>query len=81
MTNNSTVACCDKAERSKSASANPLIVLALAISAFSIGTTEFIMAGVLPNIAQSFAVSIPVAGWLMSGYAVGVVISAPILTA
>ncbi len=58
-----------------------LILLALAISAFSIGTTEFVMAGVLPEIAHSFSVSIPVAGWLMTGYALGVLISAPILTA
>lgn len=57
-----------------------LVLLALAISAFSIGTAEFVMAGILPNIAQSFNVSIPVAGWLMTGYAAGVAISAPIIT-
>ena len=56
-------------------------LLALAISAFAIGTTEFVMAGVLPELAQSLSVSIPVAGWLMTGYAAGVFISAPILTA
>lgn len=58
-----------------------LILLALAISAFAIGTTEFVMAGVLPNIAATFSVSIPAAGWLMTGYAIGVLISAPVLTA
>ena len=58
-----------------------LILLALAVSAFCIGTAEFVMAGVLPEIARSFSVSIPVAGWLMTGYAVGVLVSAPIITA
>jgi len=58
-----------------------LILLALAISAFSIGTAEFVMAGVLPNIASTFSVSISVAGWLMTAYAIGVMVSAPILTA
>jgi DHA1 family inner membrane transport protein len=67
-------------KRSKSPSAF-FTLLALAISAFAIGTTEFVMAGVLPELAQSLAVSIPVAGWLMTGYAAGVFISAPILTA
>lgn len=56
------------------------VLLALAICAFCIGTAEFVMAGVLPNIARSFSVSIPQAGWLMTGYAVSVVVSAPLLT-
>jgi DHA1 family inner membrane transport protein len=57
------------------------ILLALAICSFCIGTTEFVMAGVLPDIAASLSISIPMAGWLMSGYAMGVFLSAPIITA
>ncbi|PKW16061.1 MFS transporter [Saccharopolyspora spinosa] len=58
----------------------PLALLALAIGAFGIGTTEFVIMGVLPQVAGEFNVSIPAAGWLVSGYALGVVIGAPILT-
>ncbi|SFQ23654.1 MFS transporter, DHA1 family, inner membrane transport protein [Amycolatopsis arida] len=59
----------------------PLALLALAIGAFGIGTTEFVMMGVLPQTAADFGVSIPAAGHLISGYALGVVIGAPLLTA
>ena len=59
----------------------PVALLALAISAFGIGTTEFIMMGLLPEIAAAFDVSIPTAGDLISGYAFGVVVGAPLLTA
>ncbi|MFJ2022009.1 MULTISPECIES: MFS transporter [Streptomyces] len=59
----------------------PLALLALAIGAFGIGTTEFVIMGVLPQVANDFGVSIPTAGWLVSGYALGVVIGAPLLTA
>jgi MFS transporter, DHA1 family, inner membrane transport protein len=59
----------------------PTALLALAISAFGIGTTEFIMMGLLPEIAAAFRVSIPTAGDLISGYALGVVVGAPLLTA
>ncbi|MGW3288395.1 MFS transporter [Streptomyces sp. NPDC001002] len=58
----------------------PLALLALAIGAFGIGTTEFVIMGVLPEVADDFGVSIPTAGWLVSGYALGVVIGAPLLT-
>lgn len=58
----------------------PLALLALAIGAFGIGTTEFVIMGVLPQVAGEFQVSIPAAGWLVSGYALGVLIGAPILT-
>ncbi|MCC5037047.1 MFS transporter [Streptomyces sp. WAC 00631] len=58
----------------------PLALLALAIGAFGIGTTEFVIMGVLPQVAGDFGVSIPTAGWLVSGYALGVVIGAPLLT-
>ncbi|MGB8664458.1 MAG: MFS transporter [Serratia inhibens] len=58
----------------------PLALLALAISAFAIGTTEFVTTGLLQDIARDLHITIPQAGYLTSGYALGVVISAPILT-
>ncbi|MER6477398.1 MFS transporter [Streptomyces filamentosus] len=58
----------------------PLALLALAIGAFGIGTTEFVIMGVLPQVAGDFGVTIPTAGWLVSGYALGVVVGAPLLT-
>lgn len=59
----------------------PLALVALAVTAFAIGTTEFAAMGLLPQVADSLHVSIPQAGWLISAYAVGVVIGAPLLTA
>jgi MFS transporter, DHA1 family, inner membrane transport protein len=59
----------------------PLALLALAISAFAIGTTEFVPTGLLPEIAADFHVDIPAAGLLVSGYALGVFVGAPLLTA
>src|SRR5919107_1461303 len=59
----------------------PAALLALAISAFGIGTTEFVIMGLLPEVATDFGVSIPSAGLLISGYALGVVVGAPLLTA
>lgn len=58
----------------------PLALLALAISAFAIGTTEFVTTGLLQDIASDLNVTIPQAGYLTSGYAMGVVVSAPVLT-
>lgn len=58
----------------------PLALLALAIGAFGIGTTEFVIMGVLPEVAYDFGVSIPTAGLLVTGYALGVVIGALIMT-
>ncbi|MBB3228660.1 DHA1 family inner membrane transport protein [Luteibacter sp. Sphag1AF] len=55
-------------------------LLALAIGAFGIGTTEFAPMGLLPVIADGVGVSIPTAGLLISAYALGVVIGAPIMT-
>ncbi|EEH68304.1 MULTISPECIES: MFS transporter [Acinetobacter] len=55
-------------------------LLALAIGAFAIGTTEFSPMGLLPNIANDLGVSIPSAGLLITGYALGVMICAPIMT-
>ncbi|MGW4894937.1 MFS transporter [Kitasatospora sp. NPDC004240] len=59
----------------------PLALVALAVTAFAIGTTEFAAMGLLPQVADSLDVSIPRAGWLISAYAIGVVIGAPLLTA
>ncbi|MFE9302050.1 MFS transporter [Streptomyces sp. NPDC006856] len=58
----------------------PLALLALAVSAFGIGTTEFVMMGLLPNVADDLGTSVPTAGHLVSAYAIGVVIGAPLLT-
>ncbi len=56
-------------------------LLPLALGGLSIGTTEFVIMGLLPDIANSLQVSIPEAGYLISSYALGVVIGAPILVA
>ncbi|MFE7747452.1 MFS transporter [Streptomyces sp. NPDC057428] len=58
----------------------PLALLALAVSAFGIGTTEFVMMGLLPNVADDLGTSVPTAGYLVSAYAIGVVLGAPLLT-
>lgn len=57
----------------------PVPLLALALSAFAIGTTEFVIMGLLPQVAGSLSVSIPKAGWLVTGYALGVAIGGPIM--
>ncbi|MEU7177150.1 MULTISPECIES: MFS transporter [Streptomyces] len=59
----------------------PLALLALAIGAFGIGTTEFAVMGLLPDMAAGFGVSIPLAGYATTVYALGVVIGAPLMTA
>ncbi|QIY95488.1 MFS transporter [Streptomyces sp. S1D4-11] len=59
----------------------PLALLALAVGAFGIGTTEFAMMGLLPDVADDLHISIPSAGHLVSAYALGVVIGAPLLAA
>jgi DHA1 family inner membrane transport protein len=59
----------------------PLALLALAVGAFGIGTTEFVMMGLLPDVADDLHISIPSAGHLVSAYALGVVIGAPLLAA
>ncbi len=56
------------------------VLFALAIGAFAIGTTEFAPMGLLPVIAQGVDVSIPTAGMLVSAYAVGVMLGAPVMT-
>lgn len=59
----------------------PLALFALTLSAFAIGTTEFVIVGLIPTIAQQLQVSLPSAGLLVSLYALGVAIGAPVLTA
>ncbi|MGK9219722.1 MULTISPECIES: MFS transporter [unclassified Microbacterium] len=59
----------------------PLGLIALAIGAFGIGLTEFVIMGLLPEVARDFAVSEAAAGWLISGYALSVVVGALLLTA
>lgn len=59
----------------------PIAILALAVGAFGIGTTEFVAMGLLPQMAATFGVSIAGAGWLITAYALGVVVGAPTLTA
>ncbi|WNN49301.1 MFS transporter [Siccibacter colletis] len=59
----------------------PLALLALTISAFAIGTTEFVIVGLVPTIAEQMGISLPSAGLLVSIYALGVAIGAPVLTA
>src|ERR1700712_4273275 len=55
-------------------------LIALAVGAFGIGTTEFAPMGLLPVIAGGLGVSIPKAGLLVTGYALGVMVGAPLLT-
>lgn len=59
----------------------PLALLALTLSAFAIGTTEFVIVGLIPTMAQDLQVSLPSAGLLVSLYALGVAVGAPVLTA
>ncbi|HVI53873.1 MAG TPA: MFS transporter [Luteibacter sp.] len=62
-------------------SSSRLPLLALAVAAFAIGTTEFVIMGLLPEVATDLKVSIPSAGMLVSGYALGVAVGAPLLAA
>ncbi|CAI2530911.1 Inner membrane transport protein ydhP [Serratia fonticola] len=59
----------------------PLALLALTISAYAIGTTEFVIVGLIPTIAEQLNVTVPSAGLLVTLYAIGVAIGAPVLTA
>src|SRR5882762_3163128 len=58
----------------------PIAVYALTAGAFGIGTTEFVIMGLLLQVAADMHVSVPTAGLLISGYALGVFVGAPILT-
>jgi DHA1 family inner membrane transport protein len=55
-------------------------LLALAVGGFAIGTGEFVVLGLLPNVASGLDITIPQAGHLVSAYAIGVVVGAPLLT-
>ncbi len=68
------------AETAEPSSHGGWALLALAIGAFGIGTTEFSPMGLLPVIADGVGVSIPTAGLLVSAYAIGVMVGAPIMT-
>ncbi len=57
-----------------------LPLLALFLAAFAFGTAEFVIAGVLPDVALGLGVSIPLAGFLVSGYAIGIAVGGPLLT-
>lgn len=57
----------------------PLVILALAIGGFCIGTTEFVAMGLIQEIASDLSVSIPSAGHFITAYALGVVVGAPVL--
>ena len=56
-----------------------LVLFALATGGFAIGTGEFAIMGLLPDVAKTFVVSTPVAGYVISAYALGVVIGAPLI--
>ncbi len=57
----------------------PLALLALAVASFGVGTTEFVIMGLLPELARDLGVTIPQAGLLITGYALGVVVGGPII--
>ncbi|MDO5660851.1 MAG: MFS transporter, partial [Staphylococcus xylosus] len=57
----------------------PIAIWMLAIGAFAIGMTEFVIMGLLPNIARDFDVTVSQAGQLITGYALGVAIGGPII--
>ncbi|MBY3097859.1 MFS transporter [Rhizobium laguerreae] len=56
-----------------------LVQLALACGGFGIGTGEFAIMGLLPNVAETFSVTTPQAGYVISAYALGVVVGAPVI--
>lgn len=58
----------------------PIAIYALALAAFAVGSAEFVISGILPPLAADLAVSIPIAGLLVSAYAIGVAIGGPVLT-
>ncbi|MFB5760840.1 MFS transporter [Paenibacillus medicaginis] len=58
----------------------PFSLLCLTLGAFAIGMTEFVIMGLLPNVAQDLGVTIPQAGQLITSYAIGVAVGAPVLT-
>ncbi len=71
----------DGSGRTESERRMPSGLIALALGGFGIGLTEFLIAGLLPQVASSFEVSEAAAGWLISGYALSVAVGAIALTA
>lgn len=67
-------------KKETSSSGIPLALYALMAGAFGIGTTEFVIMGLLPEVSRDLHVSIPMAGLLISGYALGVAIGAPVMS-
>ncbi|MBE1204399.1 MFS transporter [Aminobacter carboxidus] len=59
----------------------PLAIFALTIAAYAIGTTEFVIVGLLPTVAEDLHITLPLAGLIVSVYALGVTFGAPVLTA
>ena len=59
----------------------PLALFALTIAAYAIGTTEFVIVGLLSTVAADLSITLPLAGLIVSVYALGVTFGAPVLTA
>lgn len=59
----------------------PPALIALTIAAYAIGTTEFVIVGLLPTVASDLHITLPIAGLIVSVYALGVTFGAPVLTA
>jgi multidrug resistance protein len=59
----------------------PLALFALTVAAYAIGTTEFVIVGLLPTVASDLHITLPLAGLIVSVYALGVTFGAPVLTA
>ncbi len=59
----------------------PLALFALTVAAYAIGTTEFVIVGLLPTVANDLNIDLPLAGLIVSVYALGVTFGAPVLTA
>lgn len=57
-----------------------LALIALFLGTFALGTTEFIVAGLLPSVAADLSISVPVAGFVITAYAIGVAFGGPMLT-
>lgn len=70
----------DKSLPGKTKDSFPISLLSLTVGAFAIGMTEFVIMGILPTVAHDLGVSIPAAGQLITMYALGVAVGAPILT-
>jgi DHA1 family inner membrane transport protein len=71
--------CASETESSPSAFEITLIILALACGAFGVGVGEFAIMGLLPQVAAGFATTVPRAGYVITAYAAGVVVGAPLI--